>query len=207
MLVYQEFHGDLHPGNLLLNGRPDLYFIDWGNSVDLGDIWRPALNYLQAVLAGDAHAITGAMIALGSEPAELHAQRGEILRLVEQTLAEVGVTPLGRDFALVLYREGAEGLLQRLELAMGLATVMARHSIVINSDYMHLTRSITAMLGSYLGIYRGVSRLALVQDAVQVVMQFPALEGYRQMRGYRRRLLRQVAADLPVGRTLAGAVA
>ena len=200
MFVYQEFHGDLHPGNLLVDEDQRLYFIDWGNSVDISDIWRPALNYLQAVFAADAHAITEAMIELGSEPAELTSHRAEILRLVEQALTESGVTALALDFPLTLYKEGTEGLLNRLELAMGLATIMGRQGIVINTEYMHLSRSITAMLGSYLGIYKGVSRLVLAQDATRVMMQFPALESYRQANGYRRRLLRQVAADLPVGR-------
>jgi ubiquinone biosynthesis protein len=198
MFVYQEFHGDLHPGNLLVDETRQLYFIDWGNSVDLSDIWRPALNYLQAIFAADAHAITEAMIELGSEPEALAAQRAEMLRLVEQTLADANVSPLGLDFGLTLYREGNDGLIRRLELAIGLGTVMSRQGIVINSQYLHLTRSITAMIGSYTGIYKGVSRLALLQDAMQVMMQFPALEGYRQASGYRRRLLKQVATDLPV---------
>ncbi len=119
---------------------------------------------------------------------------------MEQALADSSITALGLDFPLTLYKEGTEGLLNRMELAMGLATIMGRQGIVISTEYMHLSRSITAMLGSYLGIYKGVSRLALAQDATRVMMQFPALEGYRQANGYRRRLLRQVAADLPVGR-------
>ncbi|QFU75957.1 AarF/ABC1/UbiB kinase family protein [Halioglobus maricola] len=200
LLVYQEFHGDLHQGNLLVDERNELYFIDWGNSVDVSNIWRPALNYLQAIFAADAHAITSAMIKLGIEPAALEAQRSEILRLVEQALSEAAIAPLGLDFALTIYREGSEGLIKRLELAMGLASVMARQGIVINSEYMHLSRSVTAMLGSYVGIYKGVSRLAMSQDIAKVMLEFPAIESYRQASGYRKRLLRQVAADLPVGR-------
>lgn len=200
MLVYQEFHGDLHPGNLLVDERSQLYFIDWGNSVDISHIWRPTVNYLQAIFSADPHAITTAMIELGMDSAVLESQRSEILTLVEQALIEADVTPLGLDFALTIYREGTDGLIKRLELAMGLAAVMGRQGIVINSDYLHLSRSVTAMLGSYLGIYKGVSRWAISQDIARVMLEFPALESYRQARGYRRRLLRQVAADLPVGR-------
>ncbi len=199
MFIYQEFHGDLHPGNLLVDETDRLYFIDWGNSVDISEIWRPALSYLQAIFAADPHAITEAMIELGSEPQMLQSQRVEMLKLVEQALVDSGVTPLGMDFAVTLYQEGSEGLMRRIDLAVGLGTIMGRQGIVINTEYMHLTRSITAMIGSYLGIYKGVSKLALAQDAAQVMMQFPALESYRQATGYRRKLLKQVASDLPVG--------
>ena len=207
LFVYQEFHGDLHPGNILVDEKQELYFIDWGNSVDISRIWRPALNYLQAVFSADAHAITEAMIALGTDPVGLATQRGEMLKLVEQALAETQVAPLGLDFGLAIYREGSEGLQRRLELAMNLATVMSRQGIVINTEYMHLARSVTAMVGSYLGIYKGVSRLALAQDAATVAMQFLPREGYRQASGYRRRILRQVARDLPVGRLNRGSSA
>jgi hypothetical protein len=82
---------------------------------------------------------------------------------------------------------------------MGLGAVMSRQGIVINAEYMHLSRSIAAMLGSYLGIYKDASRLVLAQDALVVMCRFPSLETYRQVTGYRKRLLRQVARDLPAG--------
>ena len=47
---------------------------------------------------------------------------------------------------------------------------------------------------------------ALAQDAMSVALRFLPLEGYRQAAGYRRRLLRQVAKDLPVGRFNSGHV-
>ena len=200
LFVYQEFHGDLHPGNLLVDEEQQLYFIDWGNSVDISDIWRPALNYLQAVFAADPHAITEAMIALGTDPGALAGQRVEILQLVEEALSEARVEPLGLDFVRTLYEAGGEGLQQRLELALQLSAIMGRNGIVINTAYMHLTRSVTAMVGAYMGIYKGVPRLALAQDAAMVAIKFLPLEGYRQASGYRRRLLAQVARDLPVGR-------
>ncbi len=199
LFVYREFHGDLHPGNLLVDEEQRLYFIDWGNSVDISEIWRPALRYLQAVFAADAQAITDAMIVLGTEQDQLRSRREEMLGHIREALTENSVTPIGPDFLLVLYQEGTDGLKARLDLAISLGTLMSRQGIVISGDYLHLTRSITAMVGSYLGIYSGVSRLALAQDAMIVMCRFPSLEGYRQATGYRRRLLRQVARDLPVG--------
>ena len=92
-------------------------------------------------------------------------------------------------------REGQDGLSRRVELAINLATAISRQGIVIRSDYLHLTRSLTAMTGSYLGIYRTLPRLALVQDIVQVLLQFPALESVRQMAGYQRKILKQIRLD------------
>ncbi len=199
LFVYREFHGDLHPGNLLVDDDQQLYFIDWGNSVDISEIWRPALRYLQAVFAADATAIADAMIGLGTEQEALLARREEMLVYIREALTDNRVSPMGTDFPLVLYQQGVEGLKARLDLAITLGTIMSRQGIVISADYLHLTRSITAMVGSYLGIYSGVSRFALAQDAMLVMCRFPSLEGYRQATGYRRRLLRQVARDLPVG--------
>ena len=117
--------------------------------------------------------------------------------IIEQTLAESAIQPLGYDFILTLRQEGQEGLVKRAELAVNLATALSRQGIVVRSDYMHLTRSLTAMVGSYLGIYRGLPRRVLIQDILQVVVQFPALESLRQMSGYRRKLLGQITSEAP----------
>jgi len=204
LFIYREFHGDLHPGNVLVAGHERLYFIDWGNTVDISSIWKPALKYMQAVLAGDAEAIADAIVELGTDREQLAASRQELARVIEQALGEAEVAPLGYDFALTLYREGQEGLIRRTELAINLATALSRQGIVIRSDYMHLTRSLTAMVGSFLGIYKGVPRRILIQDIAQVIVQFPALEGMRQLGGFRKRLLRQISpmSAMPTPREL-----
>ncbi len=197
LFIYREFHGDLHPGNILVDEKERLHFIDWGNTVDISLIWKPALKYLQAVLAADAEAIADAMIQLGTDTKTMSASRNELTRLVEQALTDANIKPLGYDFLLTLYKEGQEGLIKRAELAINLATAISRQGIVIRSDYMHLTRSLTAMIGSYLGIYRGLPRMALIQDISQVLIQFPALESVRQLSGYQRKILRQIAIESP----------
>lgn len=197
LFVYQEFHGDLHPGNILVANTDELHLIDWGNTVDISGIWKPALKYLQAVLAGDTEAIIDAIVELGTDRQQMEASRRELARHVQQILADAEVEPLGYDFLLTLYREGQPGLASRLELAINLATALSRQGIVVRSDYMHLTRSLTAMVGSYLSIYRGLSRLVLVQDIVQVLVQFPALESLRQLSGYRRKVFRQLTLAGP----------
>lgn len=197
LFVYQEFHGDLHPGNILVANSDQLYLIDWGNTVDISAIWKPALKYLQAVLAGDSAAITEAIVELGTDRQQMEACRKDLAKHVEQILADTAVAPLGYDFLLTLYQEGQQGLASRLELAVNLAAALSRQGIVVRSDYMHLTRSLTAMVGSYLGIYRGLSRMVLLQDIAQVLLQFPALEGLRQLSGYRRKLLTQFTLAYP----------
>jgi len=127
----------------------------------------------------------------------MEASRRELTRIIEQTLADAAIQPLGFDFLLTLYQEGQEGLIKRAELAVNLATALSRQGIVIRGDYMHLTRSLTAMVGSYLGIYRGLSKRVLFQDILQVLVQFPTLEGLRQVAGYRKKLLRQIRLDSP----------
>ena len=101
-------------------------------------------------------------------------------------------------------RQRMIGLIRRTELAINLATALSRQGIVIRSDYMHLTRSLTAMVGSFLGIYKGVPRRILIQDIAQVIVQFPALEGMRQLGGFRKRLLRQISpmSAMPTPREL-----
>ena len=195
LFVYREFHGDLHPGNILVAGEDKLYLIDWGNTVDISTIWRPAMAYLQAVLTGDANAIASAIIELGTDSDKLRSSRQELTAVIQQTLTEAGLKPLGYDFVLTLYQEGQQGLEKRLELAINLATALSRQGIVMRSDYLHLSRSLTAMVGSYLSIYQGLSRVALAQDIAQVLVQFPAVEGLRQAAGYRKKLLRQIRLD------------
>ncbi len=198
MFVYREFHGDLHPGNILVARKKQLYFIDWGNTIDLGPIWRPALKYLQAVLTGDASAITSAVVELAAEPDKAANSIEDLEVLVEKTLADAGITPLAYNFALTLYQEGQEGLLKRLELALHLATAIGRQGIVIRAEYLHLTRSLTAMSGSYLGIYRGLPRRMLVQDIAQVLIQFPSLEGFRLLSNYQKSIREKVIANSPL---------
>jgi len=38
LIVHQEFHGDLHPGNIMASPDGSLYLIDWGMS------WTCAVN-------------------------------------------------------------------------------------------------------------------------------------------------------------------
>ena len=91
LFIYQEFHGDLHPGNILVANSDQLYLIDWGNTVDISTIWKPALKYLQAVLAGDADAIVEAVVELGTDRKQMEAQRLKVSMPVRAHLTTIEV--------------------------------------------------------------------------------------------------------------------
>jgi len=46
--------------------------------------------------------------------------------------------------------------------------------IVMQSDYLHLSRSIVAMAGTYLNMYNGVSKLTMTVDLIKDLSLFPA---------------------------------
>jgi predicted unusual protein kinase regulating ubiquinone biosynthesis (AarF/ABC1/UbiB family) len=204
MLVYREFHGDLHPGNVLITPQSALYFVDWGNTVDLNGIWKPALQYIQAVLSGRQEAITEAILGMCADPHLSASHKSELLSTIKKTLEEASISPLGIDFALTLYREGAEGLSKRVELAINLATAISRQGITMRGEYMHLTRSVSAMLGSLLGLYKDLPRTDLMQDLCQILLLFPSQLGLEYLSGQRAKLIGRIAGGLPLPGRLAG---
>jgi ubiquinone biosynthesis protein len=197
MLVYQEFHGDLHSGNVLVSPEGKLYFIDWGNTVELKGIWRPALTYLQGVLSGDSDAVVDSVIAMSVAGKVSAAERREIEATVIKAFAAADVTPLGYDFARTLYEEGSEGLIQRLDLAIRLASGFTRQGLVMKGEYMHLSRSLTAMVGSYMAIYKGLPRSAMLLDALQVGWRFPVSIGRLALQAGRKRTLQYLLGITP----------
>ena len=197
MLIYREFHGDLHSGNVMVTEDQCIYFVDWGNTVDVNGIWKPALQYLQAVLSGQVEATCDAIVGMCCEPDMSAAQRKELATIVSQTFSDASVSPLGMDFALILFREGTEGINKRMELAMNLAAAIARQGITMKGEYMHLTRSVTAMLGSLLGLYKGLPKTDMIQDLLQMLLLFPSRLGLELVVAQRAKLARSFAQSLP----------
>ena len=198
MLVYKEFHGDLHAGNVLVDPAGKLHFIDWGNTVMLEGIWRPALSYLQGVLCGDSDAVVNAVIEMGVAGKVTAKERREIEASVIKAFAASDVTPLGYDFARTLYEEGNEGLIERVDLAMRLASGFTRQGLVIKGEYMHLSRSVTAMIGSYMAIYSGLPPSTMLLDALEVSWRFPVSLGRLAMEAARKRTLQYMLGIAPI---------
>lgn len=192
ILVYQEFHGDLHPGNVLVHKGDRLYFIDWGNTVTLEGVWKPALNYYRAVLAGDVDGVVDSVIGMSTDRKSALAGRREIEAIVTKAFALANVTPLSYDFALTLYQEGQQGLVARLDLGIRLASGLTRQGVVIKSEYLHFSRSVAAMIGSYLTIYSGLPRTAMFRDALEVSWRFPVSLGKLAATKVRSRLAQRL---------------
>lgn len=197
LLIYREFHGDLHPGNVLLTPDGELHFVDWGNTVDIQHIWKPAWRYMQAVLTGNIDAVTESLMAMCTEPDLSAKRRSELAAIVAKTFNDADVTPLGLDFAATLHREGLEGWLRRADLAINLGSAVSRQGITVKGEYLHLARSVSAMLGSLAGLYKGLPSSDLLRDCVQMIVLMPTYLGADYVSGQRIRFLRNVARNMP----------
>ena len=112
VFIHQEVHGDLHPGNVMVDADGTLHLIDWGNTVQLAGKVAPVWRYLRGALTADADAVTDALIAICTDPAAALARRAEIREALARTLHKKQIRPLGRWFAWTLALEGPEGWLQ-----------------------------------------------------------------------------------------------
>lgn len=176
LLYYQECHGDLHPGNIMVDARGELYLIDWGNAVDMEGKWAAVWNYLIGAALGDRVMLTNALISMSKDP-DAEAERwDEIHDLLGETLDRKEIKPLkASNFMWVLTREGLEGLHRRAQSVMHLVANSQQLGIVIRSDYMHLSRSLFAAAGSFATLYEDTSRLVLIRDLVLSLARMPWL--------------------------------
>ena len=156
LFVYQELHGDLHPGNVMVDRAGRLHLIDWGNTVQLAGKVMPALDYLKGALVADVDLLTDALIAISTEPEAAQARRGEIREALARTLQKKQIRPLSYTFAWTLYREGPEGWLKRANTLLQLASNTQQLGLVLRGEYLHLSRSLTAMIATLGGLYEGV---------------------------------------------------
>lgn len=174
LIIHQEFHGDLHPGNIMVDADAQLYLIDWGNAVDMNGKWALIWNYLTAVLTGDTDKLTRVLIEMSTEPESNQVRFEEIKHALNDTLAKKKITPLNKNRVMTIYREGPEGIHRRLQASLQLMSNTYQLGIVMQSDYLHLSRSIVAMAGTYLNMYNGVSKLTMTFDLIKDLSLFPA---------------------------------
>ncbi len=181
LLIHQEFHGDLHPGNVMVDLDARLFLIDWGNAVDMRGKWSMVGRYLTAVLSGDVDQLTITLIKMSTEQSKNLARYDEIKAALQDTLSKKGVTPLGKDAVLRLYKEGQEGFKQRLQTAVHLMSNTYQLDMTIKSDYLHLSRSLFAMIGTYNNLYKGISGWTMLKDLCTDVALFPFRYTYHRI--------------------------
>ncbi|PIE42964.1 MAG: protein kinase [Gammaproteobacteria bacterium] len=173
LIVYQEFHGDLHPGNILVDDDAHLYLIDWGNAVDMRGKWQLVWEYLVAVVVADTERLADVLIAMSTDPIKNRNRRDEICRALEETLAKKQISPMRGKVVKTLGKEKIPGIHRRFQAAMQLMSNTYQLGIVIKGDYLHLSRSIVAMAGTYGGLYQGLSKMTMTTDLLAQVALFP----------------------------------
>ena len=174
VLIHQEVHGDLHPGNVMVDRAGRLHLIDWGNTVQLSGKLAPLWRYLKGALVAEPEAVTDALIAICTEPEAATARRSEIRDAMARTLAKRRIAPLGRHFVWTLAREGPDGWIERAQMLGQLMSNTQHLGLVVRAEYLHLSRSASAMAATLGGLYKDVPRHRVAADLVWVLNSFPA---------------------------------
>ena len=184
VFVYREMHGDLHPGNVLVGRDGQLYLIDWGNVVALDGKWDTAWRYAAAACVANVDTLADTLIAASTQPERHQARRGEIVRVLQDTLHKKGVTTLTRRNCLrELRRGGSAGLRRRAQTVLHLMSNTQPLGIVLRRDYLHLSRAVMAAAGSFGALYEGESRSRLVRDVLRSLVRLP-LTASREVASY-----------------------
>jgi ubiquinone biosynthesis protein len=174
VFVYNELHGDLHPGNIMIGSDGNLHLIDWGNVVQLDGLWGPVWDYLVAAILADTELLTDAVLRMSVEPAETLLRRGEIKATLDETLQKKHITPLTRhNFVGELRRGGVEGLMQRGRALLQLLANTQQSGVVIHRDYVHLSRSLMAAAGSFGSLYGDTPKWLLASDMARSMFRLP----------------------------------
>lgn len=173
-LAWQELHGDLHPGNVMVNRAGELYLIDWGNCVTMDGKWAAVWNYLIGALVADVDMLADALIAISTDPTGNALRREEIRAALDDTLRKKGITRLTPVGLLrELREERFEGLHRRGQTALHLMSNTQSLGLVVISDYLHLSRSLFAAIGSFGSVYAEGPKLRLLQDVLFGVGTLP----------------------------------
>lgn len=201
IFFYNECHGDLHPGNIMVGKDGELFLIDWGNSVELNGKWAAVWRYVTGAVLADVNMLTDTLIEISTDPQANQARRDEIHALLSETLNKKGVKPLTRrNFSWVLARGGLEGLHKRGQAVMHLASNTQHLGLVVHGDYLHLSRSIFAAAGSFSTIYKGASRWSMARDLIRGIRRFPVLLAADHARSRLQRVAGRLLRYLPVPR-------
>jgi ubiquinone biosynthesis protein len=174
VFVYNELHGDLHPGNVMVDSDGGLHLIDWGNVVQLEGKLGPVWNYLVAAMLADTAMIADSLVRMSTQPEENAKRWNEIKATLDETLLKKGVTPLTPlNFLMELRRGGLEGLHRRGQTVLHLMSNTQQIGLVLKRDYLHLSRALFAAAGSFGSLYEDTSKGLMARDVVRSLMRLP----------------------------------
>lgn len=173
MFVHQEFHGDLHPGNVMVNEKGKLFYVDWGNCVDMRGKWKPVLEYLGGALGANVKLLAEALINISEDPEYNRTRRHEIEATLAETLKKRDIKPLSSNFPQQLMGEGVKGLHKRLQAVMHLMSNTQHLGVIIETEYLHLSRSLAALVGTYTKLYEDLPQYFMLLDLIKILLLFP----------------------------------
>jgi ubiquinone biosynthesis protein len=174
VFVHHEIHGDLHPGNVMVDRDGTLYLIDWGNVVGLDGKWNAVWDYLAAAVTADTDLLADALIRVSTQPEANVARRDEIKAALDETLRKKGVSPLTRrNFISELRRGGFDGLHTRGQTVLHLMSNTQQTGLVIKRDYLHLSRALFAAAGSFSSLYENDPKRRLAADLLRSLLRLP----------------------------------
>lgn len=203
VFVHHEIHGDLHPGNVMVDRDGMLYLIDWGNVVGLDGKWGAVWDYLAAAVTADTDLLADALIRVSTQPEANAARRGEIRAALDETLRKKGVTPLTRrNFVSELRRGGFDGLHARGQSVLHLMSNTQQTGLVIQRDYLHLSRALFAAAGSFGSLYENDPKRRLAADLLRSLLRLPLTMTQDRLHDEVGLLRARVARALPLPRGL-----
>src|SRR5690606_41995665 len=88
-------------------------------------------------------------------------------------LRSIIVLPLYCNILRTLHAEGTAGLIRRIQCVMHLLSNSYQLGIVVQSDYLHLSRSLVAMAGTYANLYADIPKTTMMRDIVRDLALFP----------------------------------
>jgi predicted unusual protein kinase regulating ubiquinone biosynthesis (AarF/ABC1/UbiB family) len=197
IFFYNEMHGDLHPGNLMIGSDGTLHLIDWGNVVNLDGKWGAVWDYLAGAILADTELLTDTLVKMSTKPEENARRWSEIKAALDETLLKKGVTPLTRkNFIGELKRGGIEGLHRRGQTVMHLMSNTQQAGLVLAREYLHLSRALFAAAGSFGSLYEKTPKRLMVRDFAMTLARLPLTATqdvlHKEWLGLRERLLKAV---------------
>ncbi|MGH8462322.1 MAG: AarF/UbiB family protein [Stenotrophobium sp.] len=174
IFVYREIHGDLHPGNVMIGSDGALHLIDWGNVVSLDGKWSAVWDYLAGAVLADTDLLADALIRVSTHPEANRARRDEIKAYLDETLKKKNVRTLTRrNFVFELRRGGMAALHRRGQAVLHLMSNTQQIGVVLQRDYLHLSRALFAATGSFGSLYEDTPKKYLARDVMLTLARMP----------------------------------